>query len=529
MLQECRNHHNRCQRTSRAPPPFRLIDVSPKINDSVQVRDTKSIKNPSWAALSYCWGEEKQSGITTEGNIEARQIQLAICELPPTIRDAIHVCRQLNIQYLWVDSICILQDNATDKFEEIAKMTGVYQDAIFTISASCALSADRGFLEVRTPYPPGVALPVRTSKGYVVAQLIEKRYRLRPEPIDARAWTFQERILSTRFLSFATDGVEWKCSQSQCNLDKQGRYSKPEFSNLSPDICRISRWKALIAGYSGRYLSYLKDRPVAFAGVAQAYCQANSLEPGHYLAGFWRQTLLEDLLWLVNPLTDFFHGLDMDPRLVVGNSTGDTYIAPSWSWVSALYTVRWLPNNLVETAEVISTKIELVQPDVHFGAVRSGILRLRGPLHHDQLSIDWEGEIIREYKHQSDSHTHKREIHTSVFSDLEGEYAWFFEIGVLQEIGYDQRYFIPQEDCFQAEDPFWEEGLFEEEHPRHHKSLHGDIAGLVLLSTGKEKEFIRVGVYKEELGGTFHDDLSDGSCKLCALNKERELTEIEIV
>ncbi|KAF5661362.1 heterokaryon incompatibility 6 OR allele [Fusarium circinatum] len=316
------------------------------------------------------------------------------------------------------------------------------------------------FPEVRTPYPPGVALPVRIGKGYAVAQLMEKKCSLRPEPIDARAWTFQERILSTRLLSFATN-----------------------------------------------------------AGVAQAYCEANSLEPDDYLAGLWRKTLLKDLLWCLNPLSYYLHDLSIDLRQV-GSITDDPYIAPSWSWVSALYPVHWITNNLVETAEVISIRIELVQQDLRFGAVKSGTIRLRGRLHR---SIDWSGDVTREYKYQSDSHTHERQILSLGFSDLEDEEIWLFEIGAFQDRRNHEKRPILEED------PFHEKEVPEEEHHCQDRSLYGDFAGLILLSTGKENEFIRVGLYKEaeDLGGTFYDD--DSSCEWCALNKHRELTEVEVI
>ncbi|KAF5695365.1 vegetative cell wall gp1 [Fusarium denticulatum] len=379
-----------------------------------------------------------------------------------------------------------------NKVAEIAKMTGIYQDAIITISASCASSADRGFLEVRTPYPPAVALPVQTGKGYAVAQLVEENH---------------------------------------------GRYSKPEVLDLNGIIYGKNRWKALVGGYSGRRLSYLQDRSVAFAGVAQAYCQANSLKPDDYLAGLWKQTLLKDLLWTVNPSTHPFDPSGFYLRSV-DNSTEDPYIAPSWSWVSALYPVLWVTKNLAGTAEVISTKIELVQPDLRFGAVKSGSIRLRGFLHHDQHSIDWSDDVTREYQRESDSHTHKRTIFTSELDHLEGEHVWFFEIGVLQGTSNDEQRPIgevdpfheedfPEEEC--CEEDRSEEDCSEEEHPRQHTNLHGRISGLMLLSTGKENEFTRVGIYEEDQGEIFDDDFFDESCKWCALNKERKLTEIEIV
>ena len=100
--------------------PSRLINVSPGRDSAVvKLVQTESLRDPSWASLSYCWGGP-QHAQTTRSNVSSRYSSIQLAQLPTTIRDAVKMCRILEIPHLWVDSLCIIQDDVNDQSRELA-------------------------------------------------------------------------------------------------------------------------------------------------------------------------------------------------------------------------------------------------------------------------------------------------------------------------------------------------------------------------------------------------------------------------
>lgn len=110
-----------------------------------------------YIALSYVWGED-QAHKTTKGNLSAYEQGIDLSCLPATIHDAIYVTHMLGFRWLWVDSLCILQDSDEDKAHEIGRMHLIYRYAHVTIMAGSANGASSGFLQKRPP-EDDLALP----------------------------------------------------------------------------------------------------------------------------------------------------------------------------------------------------------------------------------------------------------------------------------------------------------------------------------------------------------------------------------
>ena len=152
-LKECVEHPG-CPLDIPSPLPTRVIDVKPAESSS-SVRILHSAGHVGrYAALSYCWGGSIRRSLSV-ANIDHYQRGLAVASLPKSIQDAIHVTRELNIRYLWVDALCIVQDLEDDKQHEIGRMQAVFQNATVTIVAACSPAATGGFLHQRSLTPFG--------------------------------------------------------------------------------------------------------------------------------------------------------------------------------------------------------------------------------------------------------------------------------------------------------------------------------------------------------------------------------------
>ncbi|KAF0320296.1 het domain-containing protein [Colletotrichum asianum] len=108
----------------------------------------------NYVALSHCWGPEQlHPPETTWSNLRQRQECIDLTTLPSTFRDAVLVTRNLGVQYLWIDSLCIVQDDTADWQTESSKMAGYYSNAYLVISAAQAEDSTQGFLDAVDAHP----------------------------------------------------------------------------------------------------------------------------------------------------------------------------------------------------------------------------------------------------------------------------------------------------------------------------------------------------------------------------------------
>ena len=141
--------------------------------------------------------------------------------LPQIMQDAIRVAGDLGFEYLWVDALCIVQDDDEEKASEMARMSEVYEGATLTISASRAAHCDGGLLhrrDLRAHYVELYELPWGDGErslgtGTVLCSEIGY-FRCESDPIDLRAWTLQEHRLSRRLLRFGSNQLVWRCMAS---------------------------------------------------------------------------------------------------------------------------------------------------------------------------------------------------------------------------------------------------------------------------------------------------------------------------
>ena len=142
MLVECDAKHPRCKLgltgeviEEETQMPSRVIDiVSFDDHGTPRLLETKGPKG-RYIAVSHSWGKIVKPFTTTK-NVESLKKRIDFASLPKTFQDSIFIARKLGVQYVWIDSVCIIQDDGEDWTHEAKTMGLVYQKAYLTISAS---------------------------------------------------------------------------------------------------------------------------------------------------------------------------------------------------------------------------------------------------------------------------------------------------------------------------------------------------------------------------------------------------------
>jgi hypothetical protein len=355
------------------PLPARVVDIGSAAEDVVRLCETDG-QTGRYITLSHCWGSAKHF-VTTRALLEARKSSIEYDELPRTFQDAIVVTRALGVRYLWIDSLCICQDDRDDWDRESAKMHSIYHNSYLTIAATTAGNSSVGCLTTRKP--TSFVHINHTSKtgerGQLLAfplpvakEAVKYRYiSMDGESLSTRAWGFQERVLPPRTLHFAKHQMYFECNQGilgENGLQLEDRYHSIHFmdSTISEPQNTLCQWQDAIREYGTRRLTMSSDKLPALSGIAQIFADRLGDE---YVAGLWRKSLIDGLFW---------QG--------VGVRRVSEYRAPSWSWASVDGTPAsgfWEPPEYVAT--IIDCYVEL-QGENPYGEVKSGWIKLQAPL-----------------------------------------------------------------------------------------------------------------------------------------------------
>ncbi|KAK6437638.1 hypothetical protein LTR95_006167 [Oleoguttula sp. CCFEE 5521] len=320
-------------------------------------------------------------------------------ELPMTFRDAIKCVRALGIAYLWIDALCIRQDDALDKNTEIFKMGDIYTGSQITIEASGASTVYESFLETNARPEPGVLVKWQDFPVPLYVRLTQP-VRIWDDilrsAVHQRAWTLQERILAPRTLSFGTAHVSFECSSGIIDdvyretqpPEKWHGMSKFEVVESRRDVREhdvkvlISSWRDTVQNYSKRKMTDASDRLPAIGGLAK---RLHSAIGGTYVAGLWHSprsphgNLARELCWnSMNPshLSEAVQASTSDES----RAHGPEYCAPSWSWASTIGEVRpqYTLGEFTILADVQAVKIISASGDI-FGRLTYGHIDMSAP------------------------------------------------------------------------------------------------------------------------------------------------------
>jgi hypothetical protein len=322
-LQNCNTNHTSRANILNKPVCHVSADQAPLPNgfkaiDTFQycIVELPGMPIPSYAALSYTWGatsgmKELQLEVANkeelciEGSLRGRS------GIPDIILDAITLCADLGVQYLWIDRLCIVQDDLEAKMDQINAMDRIYNMAGFTIVAAV---------------PLGIGLPGvrgRPRKSYLAnySRRFDPKMRFvtsnfRSTVISSfwntRGWTYQERVLSRRAI-YVTEWQTYFLCYRGAEQEEIGGFA----ASVNPwDLHLFSTYSTTVADYTSRNLTFGSDILNAFAGIGNHFEAAT----GKLLFyGLPERYFAQALLW--------DHDNDIEKRHHVPD-------IPSWSWAA---------------------------------------------------------------------------------------------------------------------------------------------------------------------------------------------------
>ncbi|KAK5072579.1 hypothetical protein LTR64_004946 [Lithohypha guttulata] len=411
--------HPDCKRDASAGLPQRVIEISVDSEGlgsvTLALRETNG-EVGRYIALSHCWGTIPI--VTTDlANIEHMKQEIDLESLPQTFKDAIHCAHKLGINYIWIDSLCIIQDSTSDWEIQSSKMASIYANAYFVLVAASADSDAKGFLHERPKRYQGI--PLEALEGSGVHEVMVNHTMPHPSglwkvraksvmldsQVDRRAWVMQETVLARRVVYIHTRRARVRHFDQSDHQSRQftsyrgikqsdlaGDYptfqamtigfsffrqsyeidvhTRP-FAQLHSAECTYAEWRLVIVPlYTAKRITYVKDRLPALSGLAS---RVKDYLQDEYIAGLWSGDMPMSLIWYV--------------RSNSKRPAPSNYMSPSFSWVSlnkpVVYPALHRQNEFggpmysSPTVKVLEANTS-VKGSNPFGVVNDGYLRLEG-------------------------------------------------------------------------------------------------------------------------------------------------------
>jgi hypothetical protein len=364
--------------------------------------------NPTYeyAALSYCWGEEADANRNLKLTAQSSELfenGIPMESMPAAIRDAIEVCKSLSIRYLWVDSLCIIQNDENDWDEQSPNMCNIYGCSLLTICALASSSCHEGFLGARS----FVTMPFKSQiypgiNGQLQLMHISTEFEQPRFGGDSqigmdiyiskwteRAWCHQEQLMAPRQLLLGRHRVHFHCShksysENLLNADEGyfGTFWKQleEFNDVistSTSLAKLYSWWHGSVGslYNSKLLTYPEDKLPALSGLATEFA---ALTKDQYIAGLWRNHLQRGLIWNRIPSLRWIEHLE-------SLRAPDPTNLPTWSWLKFncyyasgtdhfpnIWERRW-----ASSCEIKDIYVELATANT-FGRIKMAMIRVLG-------------------------------------------------------------------------------------------------------------------------------------------------------
>ncbi|KAF7556380.1 hypothetical protein G7Z17_g1415 [Cylindrodendrum hubeiense] len=311
-ITECASNHTNCDvQRNTTWKPTRLLHLG-SLSSPMEIRlvEGKSLPDAAqYLTLSHCWGDLQPLQLTSQ-TIHDFKSSLPMESLPKTFLDAFNVTRRLGHEYIWIDALCIVQDDPEDWALETGRMASVYSNSFLTIAATAAENASEGVFYPNEKRDVNSWLPARIHRSwggqfsgdFYVCDYRDWWMKLGDAPLNRRGWAFQERILSPRVLHLGLEQVAFECpSMTACERLPYGSLSrihgeiggpgssltrfittqKGDGARIPTMIGILGQWNELVRNYAHGQFAVETDKMVALSGIVDSFKSpvARSLHP----------------------------------------------------------------------------------------------------------------------------------------------------------------------------------------------------------------------------------------------------------
>ncbi|KAK8042942.1 heterokaryon incompatibility protein [Apiospora phragmitis] len=359
-LDTCLKEHKMCAQNddaARVVRPNRLL----QLDGTISLVDSTAAAGQEYVALSHCWGRQvRVPRLLAETEAELRA-GVELSYLPNTFQHAVLITRKLGFRFLWIDSLCIIQDSAEDWRDQAEIMALVYNNSVLTIAAlkssgsheGCFTDA-RNSLRLRPCVSDELGVTVSSWNPGRLWEVEVNTSGYGASPLHSRAWVVQERYSAPRTLLYGANGIYWECRCAQaseshyCNvawddeankktwlqrLEVDGSTDAAAQQQLSSNgtetsSAKMATWKdhwiGLLKVYSSCQLTQTTDKIIAVTGLIKEIERRSKAKP-RCILGLWDYDLPGMALWyrsrdIANTATDLIGRLDNN--------------MPTWTWAS---------------------------------------------------------------------------------------------------------------------------------------------------------------------------------------------------
>lgn len=362
-LDQCLAEHALCAQNddeARVVKPARLLAIK---EENIKLINSDDAGNQYYVTLSHCWGAKSDIPRLLHNTMAKFRAGIDVADLPKTFQDAITICKKLKFQYIWIDSLCIIQDSLEDWKVQAKSMALVYANSTLTIAALKSSGSDGGcFTDERHPLclrdiylddPDVLIFDYAKDKFGIEVDVMGYN----ASPLHSRSWVVQERLSSPRTVLYGSSGVFWECRCSQASescyrtlpwyskdnkktwlqrlalsADALRRYLPPINPTAHPDYAEswFSHWNQLLTDYSSCALTKETDKLIAVTGLLSEI-ERRSQPRKRGVLGLWvgdgrnedenKLLLLRTMLWYRRDIDK-----ELTPRLQNG--------MPTWTWAS---------------------------------------------------------------------------------------------------------------------------------------------------------------------------------------------------
>ncbi|KAJ8110890.1 hypothetical protein OPT61_g6382 [Boeremia exigua] len=306
----------RSSRKDEAALPTRLLEVT---DGQVRLVSTEDLPlSLEYMSLSHMWGAHPEDQLQlVVSRLEEFKSGVPVHEMSKIFIEAANITRHLNCRYLWVDSLCIIQDSAQDWEKEASRMSEVYSNAVCNLAFLYPPGDESDCLSTSDTHRPCTFRAITSEKTVAIKPLFPEHRNLpcgtaywdwlipSKWPLFGRAWAFQEHLLAQRTILYGRGNIMWQCYMhcydESLGLLTRGKAHEPISKSRIPtsEIDRATLWLEILQDYRSRQLTRHEDRAMALAGTARVFAQIHKCT---YLAGHLAEDMPDSLLWQINSL-----------------------------------------------------------------------------------------------------------------------------------------------------------------------------------------------------------------------------------